>query len=110
MALRPARKVTHSARIAIGELIIASKGTRIRGRGTMKRLECLPMIVGPGETGIFRWHRWFAWHPVVTQEGRRAWGQIVYRKGVPSGIGLERSVFFVYSLAPKDDDTGERTD
>jgi hypothetical protein len=68
------------------------------------------MIVGPSEKQVFRWHRWFAWRPVLTQDGQRVWGQFVFRKGIASGLGLKRSVFFVYRLTPENEDVETSAD
>ena len=62
------------------------------------------MIVGPDDDDVLNWHRWFAWRPVRLLEGGRAWCRFVYWRGIPRGLGLQRSVIVVYSQSPEERD------
>ncbi len=53
---------------------------------------------------IMRWHRWFAWWPVSTEEGPTVWMRFVYRIGIPGPLGHPREFTLLYRLAPPPED------
>lgn len=49
---------------------------------------------------LTQWHRWFAWHPVKTLEGKWTWLRTVWRIALCLHWGYRREFTFLYRLSP----------
>lgn len=53
------------------------------------------MNIGPHDTFVARkieispWRLWFAWHPVKTTTGERAWGRKIYRRCINTYVDYD---------------------